>query len=81
MKSNQKILSKYPLFFIEDAPQSQESVVSKEDALSAMKEAQIEAIKTLVKRRNENNGIFVGVYRKLDDLALELIKEIEDGTP
>lgn len=43
---------------------------------SAMKEAQVEAIKELVKRKWDNSP-FSENFKSIDQLALELIKEIE----
>lgn len=46
--------------------------------LFAMKEAQVEAIKELMSRRWQQGNPFLNTkYKLFDDVALELIKEIE----
>lgn len=48
--------------------------------LTAMKQAQLEAIKELMKRWYSNTELFgTGKSKSLSDISLELIKEIENG--
>lgn len=48
--------------------------------LFAMKQAQVEAIKEFMRRRHDNSALFWlgnNKSKSIDDIALELIKEIE----
>lgn len=56
--------------------------LSESDIFHLMKEAQVEAIKELIKRKWDNtNNMFMGgtgtKCKSVDEIALELIKEIE----
>lgn len=71
MKSNQQIINEWSGGL---------TGITTDEAIPAMKEAQVEVIKEMILRYNKNNleALFHGVkYKNVSDIALELIKEIE----
>lgn len=80
MKSNESILT--PLIGLKPKDNLTQAL-SKESALEAMKLAQVEVIKELIKRKWDNTHDFMSgtdaIYKTTDETALELIKEIEHG--
>lgn len=73
MISNKQILESWQITVDDTLFNSKEEEVP---VVVLMKEAQVEAIKEIVSRKWKYNGIR-SKYKPIDEIALELIKEIE----